>query len=113
MTATVDFDPQQTKRNTKKNFIIAVIEVPDADLATIETDTIMANGVPAADQEVIFGDADADGIPDIMVNFNAQELLATVPDGPSTVSVTGAFADGSLFEGFGLIEVTPAKGKGG
>jgi sugar lactone lactonase YvrE len=111
--ANVDFDPVQTKRDTKKSFITAIIEVPDADLATIETDTIMANGVPAADQDVIFGDADADGIPDIAVKFNAQELLAVLPDGPSSVSVTGAFADGSLFEGFGLIEVTPAKGQGG
>jgi sugar lactone lactonase YvrE len=110
--ATVDFDPTQIKRSTKKNFITATIEVPDADAAMIETDTIMANGVPTADQDMLYGDADADGIPDLTVKFDALELLAVLPDGPSVVSVTGALADGSLFEGFVEVEVTTGKGKG-
>jgi sugar lactone lactonase YvrE len=110
--ATVDFDPSQIKRDTKKNFVTAVIEVPDADITTIEADSIMANGVPTADQDLLFGDADDDGIPDVTVKFDTQELLAVLPDGLSIVSVTGAFADGSLFEGFAEVEVTPAKGKG-
>jgi sugar lactone lactonase YvrE len=110
--ATVDFDPAQIKRDTKKNFITAVIEVLDADITTIEADSIMANGVSTADQDLVFGDADDDGIPDITVKFDTQELLAVLPDGLSIVSVTGAFADGSLFEGFAEVEVTPARGKG-
>ena len=108
--ATVEFDPTQLKRDTKKSFIKATIEVPDSDLEIIDTTSITANGVAANQQSIKIGDADRDGIPDITVKFDAQALLAELPDGDSGVFVQGAFTDGSFFEGTAQVTVIPAKG---
>jgi hypothetical protein len=109
--AAVEFDPSEFKRDKKKGSIPAIIEIPGANLELIDASSITANGVAADQQEITFGDDDQDGIPDIVVEFNKQALLAVLPDSDSAVSVTGEFTDGALFEGTAQVTVIPAKGK--
>lgn len=109
--ATVEIDPSQLKRDRKKSFIKAIIEVSDSDLELIDTTSITANGIVANQRSIAFGDADRDEIPDISVKFDTQALLATLPDGDSVVLVAGTLIDGSLFEGTAQVTVIPAKGK--
>jgi sugar lactone lactonase YvrE len=103
--AVVDVDPNTFKRDTKRKFVTVHIETPGYLLNQVVGSTITANGVPSTSQSAI-GDVDADGIPDIGTKFDAQALLATLPDGEGIVRVSGEFSGGGEFEGIDRVTVT-------
>jgi hypothetical protein len=54
---------------------------------------------------VTAGDRDGNGIPDLMVKFPAEAVVATLPDNRGVVIVSGAFKDGTEFEGYASLLV--------
>jgi len=120
VTATIDLDSDTLNLKSKGKWITCYIELPDGhevddiDVGTVELeDTILAEAIP---NEV--GDNDGDGIPDLMVKFDRQELIDYL-DGATgeatTLTVTGKLDDGNggtPFEGSDTIRVvSPGKGK--
>jgi hypothetical protein len=53
-------------------------------------------------------DRDGDGVPDLMVKFDRQELIPLLEAGEVELTVTGELADGQAFEGTDVIRT---KGK--
>lgn len=103
--AVVDIKPDTIKRSSEKKTITAYIEIRGYPLDRVNPATITANGVPARPSPVAIGDYDGDGIPDLMVKFDAQALLATLPDGQAIIAVSGEFMDGTAFDGVDKVRV--------
>lgn len=76
----------------------------------VDPATITANGVPALASRTTIGDYDADGIPDLMVKFDAQTILAALPDGDPIIVVSGMFWNGNPFEGSDAVRVNSSGG---
>ena len=104
--AVVDIQPDTLNRSANRDSITAYIELRDYPVDQIDPATITANGVPALASRTTIGDHDADGIPDLAVKFDAQTILAALPDGNPIIIVSGKFFTGNLFEGSDSVRVT-------
>lgn len=109
--AVVDMRPDSVKRSKKKDFISSYIEMRASDLAQVDVASITANGVPALPGSDEIGDYDADGVPDLRIDFDQATLLGTVPDGDVEILVAGKFAGGDAFEGSDTLRVMAEKGE--
>src|SRR5207249_488252 len=84
--------PDKLNRKSPGAFVTAFIEPPPGGSASdIDVGSLLLNGVvaPTAGAPTSIGDFDQDGIPDLMVKFGLGGLLGTVPNGTSTVTLTG------------------------
>jgi hypothetical protein len=114
-----DFSPDTLNLISKSKWITAYIELEAGyDVNDIDVSTVMLNDtVPSETKPASIGDYDADGIPDLMVQFDKVELIAYlqgegVEDGDDVeLAVTGE-VDGILFGGTDMIRVIFRGGRG-
>jgi hypothetical protein len=109
--ATVDVDPDTLNRKSRsaKNAVTVYIEMPDHDVALVDLTSVTlntANGsVSAQLAPSSVGDHDGDGIADLMVKFNRQDVAGIVEAGDAMeVTISGSI-DGMTFEGSDVIRV--------
>ncbi len=105
ISAVVDIKPDTLNRSANREFITAYIEIRDQSLEQIDLTSITANGVAALPSPTTLGDYDANGIPDLMVKFDAQAVMAPLPDGEAIIVVSGKFLNGNAFEGSDSVRV--------
>lgn len=79
----------------------AFIELPDGSAAEIDQDSITLNGVPALAEPGGVGDANGNGIDDLMVKFDRSALITT--DG--ALGFAGRTRSGSCFAGETTVEI--------
>lgn len=109
--AVVDVEPNTLKRSSRRKSITAYIEIRNYRLEQINRATINAYGVPARPWPTAIGDHNENGIPDLMVKFDAQSLLSLLPDGQTLIIVSGEFMDRTLFEGSATVRIIQGQGK--
>lgn len=124
--ATVDIKPESLQKRSHGASVLAFIELPsgfdveDIAVATVRvclgTDPCGTGGVPATNPKV--GDTDADGIPDLKVQFDRASVIALVANIPAPAVVTftvSGFVGGSAFTGSDTVRVvdpTPESASG-
>jgi len=108
----VDFDPDTLNLKSKGKFVTVYIELPeDFDLSEIDLFSLALNElVPPLPKPIEIGDYDSDGINDLMVKFDRQELIEALEQGGQIINLTGRLSDGRLLAGFNMITVID-KGK--
>lgn len=124
--ATVDIKPESLQKRSHGPSVLAFIELPPGfDVADIAVTTVRVCpgtepcgtvGVPATNPKV--GDADADGILDLKVQFDRASVIALVASIPAPAVVTftvSGFVGGSIFAGrdtVRLVDPTPESTSG-
>jgi len=124
--ATVDIKPESLQKRSHGPAVLAFIELPPgfdvADIAVptvrvcLGTDPCGTGGVPAMNPKV--DDADADGVPDLKVQFDRASVVALVASIPAPTVVTltiSGFVGGSTFAGSDtvrLVDPTPESASG-
>lgn len=107
--ATIDFDPDTLNPKSQGKYVTVYIELPeeydvnDIDISTIEL-TYGVGSVSAEDTPTEIGDHDENGIPDLMVKFDRQDVVAILAPGEEIeITVSGESWDysnnGFQFEG--------------
>jgi hypothetical protein len=125
--ATIDVDPNKLNLQSKGKWVTCYIELPEAfSVNDIDLSTV---AISAIDGELLdpplyregpteIGDYDHDGISDLMVKFNRQELVDILRDmgygdgDRPELTVTGGLVGDTAFEGADTIELINNKGKG-
>ena len=117
--ATVDIDPDALNLKSKGKFITFYIEPLDGyNVEDIDIDSVALTRI---DDDLLdpplyivgpseIGDYDDDGITDLMVKFDKQELISLLEVGDEELTVSGELMDGRQFEGSYTIKVIE-KGK--
>ncbi|MCK4482428.1 hypothetical protein KAU55_04320 [Candidatus Bathyarchaeota archaeon] len=105
--ATINIDPDTLNLKSRGKWITAYIELPeDCDASEIDLSTVKLNGeISAALHPTEIGDYDNNGILDLMVKFDRQDLRAILSAGEATLTITGQLIDGTPFEGSDTIRV--------
>ena len=114
--ATLDFDPDTVNLASKGKWVVAYIELPEGySVEDVVVATLVLNDAVPADlsHKTTLGDADRDGVPDLMVKFSRDALQQHLVDGPDQrVFVSGSLSDGSMFVGYDVITVIDGGAKG-
>ncbi|MFC1991054.1 hypothetical protein ACFLU9_02770, partial [Chloroflexota bacterium] len=117
--ATVDINPNTLNLKSKGNWITAYIELPEGyDVADIDIGTVLLDDtVPAETALTNIGDYDADGIGDLMVKFDRQEVIDELEwDWGTTysdeITITLNLDDGTTAEGSDTIKILAKEDKG-
>jgi len=115
VSAVIDVDPDTLNLASLGNDVTCYIELPsgydpgDIVIGTVKMqDSVVAKGNPSA-----VGDYDCDGVPDLMVKFDRQELIASVEPGEQILGVTGQFTqegEPMSFEGSDTVTVVTSDG---
>lgn len=120
LSATIDIDPDTLNLKSKGKFITCYIELPedyyvediDRDsvaLTEINDDLLDSPLYTLGPSEI--GDYDEDGIPDLMVKFDREKLIAVLGVGDEVeITARGKLINGTLFKGSDTIKVID-KGK--
>ena len=123
---TLDIDPDTLNLRSKGRWITAYIEIYDGrDVRDIDISTLLLNEtIPAESRPTAIGDHDEDGNPDLMVKFNRSDVQKYIEGlnlsgGQAgrfgyevTLTLTGMFNDGTVFECSDTIRVLPAERMG-
>jgi sugar lactone lactonase YvrE len=89
--ATVQISPGQLDRGQAGSTVTGLIEVPGYPLWQVTVGSITANGVRAKAGPALIGDNNHNGKRDVLVNFDGDALLATLPTADqTTVTVRGS-----------------------
>ncbi len=107
--ATVNVRPRRLRLDSERRFVTAYIELAGAPIESVEPGSLTANGVRAEARPVEIGDYDLDGVPDLMVKFDARWLLATLSLEENVIVVGGELRDGTPFEGSDTVQLLPAR----
>ena len=116
--ATIDIDPDTLNPESQGKFVMAYIELPEGwDVADIDVSTVTLEvegaygSVAAAPSPTAVGDEDGDGIPDRMVKFSREAVVALLDGrtGDITFRVKGEVS-GSPFEGTDTRRVLDSEG---
>lgn len=117
--ASVHIDPDTLNPGSQGNFVMAYIELPEGyDVANIDVPTVTlevqdgdGGSVAAELSPTEVGDDDADGIPDRMVKFSREAVVALLDGrtGDMTFTVRGKVS-GSPFEGTDTTRVRDSDG---
>ncbi len=107
--ATIDVKPDTLNLVSEGNNVTAYIELPiEYDVGNIDINTVLLNETvsPYLDTFIV-GDYDGDGILDLMVKFDREEVIAIIPiqEGTVTITITGTIDD-QQFRGSDDIIVT-------
>jgi hypothetical protein len=98
----LDLDPDTMNLQAKLKAATAYIELGEGyDVAQIDVETVRLAGViPAERHPTTVGDHDGDGVPDLMVKFDWQAVVAYLEGtlGEVQLTVNGELLDGTLFE---------------
>ncbi len=111
--ATLDFDPDTLNLGSQGQFVTTYIELPGGfNVSDIVISSLMLNiSVPALSTPIEIGDYDSDGITDLMVKFDRQEVIEILDPGEHLVYLTGRLSDGTSLSGDEIIWVFPKKQK--
>jgi hypothetical protein len=111
--ATLDFDPDTFNLGSQGQFVTTYIELPQGyNVSNIDISSLMLNiSVPALSRPIEIGDYDSDGITDLMVKFDRQEVIEILEPGEQLVYLTGRLSDGTSLTGDEIIWVLPSKGE--
>ncbi len=105
---TIDINPDTLNLNSTGNWITCYIELPDGyNVEDINISSILLNyNVFAESHPINISDYDEDGITDLMVKFNRQDVIAILEPGDNVeIKITGELLDGTKFEGIDYIKV--------
>ena len=104
--AFVDIDPNTLNLKSRGHWVKTYIELPEGyDVSDIDISTVRLNDEISAElHPTEIGDYDTDGIPDLMVKLNRQDLIAILSAGEATLTITGRVR-GTLFKGRDTIRV--------
>ncbi len=105
---TIDIDPDTLNINSTGTWITCYIELPDDyDVEDINISSIILNEtVPAEPKPINISDYDEDGITDLMVKFNRQDVIDILEPGDDVeIKISGELLDGTKFEGIDYIKV--------
>ncbi len=92
--ATVQIAPGQLDRGQAGGTVTGLIEVPGYPLTQLVASSVTANDVPATAVPLLIGDNNHNGKPDVLVNFDGDALLATLPTAEqTTVTVRGSMGN--------------------
>jgi len=105
--ATVDITPEAVNLKSNGKWVTCYLELPqDYNVRNIDLDALRVNDTvgmaPDAPTEV--GDYNADGILDLMVKFDRQDVISLLSVGDATLTITGE-VNGAPFEGSDIIRV--------
>ena len=111
--ATIDIDADTLNLKSKGKWITAYIEFPEGyDVLDIEVSEILLNSsISAEEKPASIGDYDNDGILDLMVKFDRQDLIDLLKNigikdkDIVKLTVVGNLLDGISFEGSDTITV--------
>lgn len=104
----IDFDPDTLNVKSKGKFVTVYIELPDDfDAGDIDISSLRLNElVPALPKSIGIVDYDSDGINDLKVKFDRQELIKALGPGvEQMVDLSGQLSDGRRIAGFDFIRV--------
>jgi hypothetical protein len=108
--ATIDFDPDTLYLQSWGQWVTVYIELaPELAYSVHDIDigSIYLNGMVLAESWPFeIGDYDFDGIPDLAIKFDRTAVQSILEAGEGVeISISGAFSDGTLFEGYDVIRV--------
>lgn len=108
--AVIDIEPESLNLNSSGKWITCYIELPSChgyNVTDINISTILLNEIVTAESKPInISDYDYDGIPDLMVKFNRQDVIDILEYGDNVeIKITGELTDGTKFEGIDYIKV--------
>ena len=90
---------EKKKKEEGHSKVQGFLKVPGVEPQELLVASICANGVVAeAFPGEPIGDFDDDGLPELRVWFDRSALVATLPDGPGIVLLTGRLVGGMAFE---------------
>lgn len=107
ITPQVGVGPGSLNSKSKGRWVSVYIELPQGfSIDEIDISTVVlhrANGVEIEPPLMIsgpveIGDYNRNGVPDLMVKFNRQELFALLNPGDTIITVSGELLDGTVFE---------------
>ena len=106
---TLDFDPDTLNLGSNGKWVTCLIELPDGyDVSAIVFSELTLNDVVPADttHKASVGDADSDGVPDLVVKFDRASVQAVLTPGPDQlVWVSGELESGDSYTASDLITV--------
>lgn len=114
ISATIDIDPDTLNIKSQGKWITAYIELPERyEVGKIDVSTIkLDNKVEAELNPSSIGDYDEDGILDLMVKFDRNEVSDILEVGKKVeISISGEMEDGTSFEGTDKIKVIDKGGR--
>ena len=104
---TVYLGPSVLNMKSRGKWITSYIEPPEGhDVSEIDVSSLKLQNAPNAEihpSEV--GDYDNDGIPDLMIKFDRQELIDVLGPGEHIIYLTGQLSDGTPLVGIDTIRV--------
>ncbi|MHC4489187.1 MAG: hypothetical protein ACYSW7_08445 [Planctomycetota bacterium] len=105
--ASIDIKPDTLNTKSKGKWITCYIELSESYLVEdINVGTVLLeNSIPPEASPTEIGDNDNDGIPDLMVKFDRQELIPLLEVGDAELTIAGELGDGTPFEGSDTIRV--------
>jgi 5'-nucleotidase/UDP-sugar diphosphatase len=107
--AVVEVEPETLMLTANGHKVTAYIELPAPyDVADINIGTVVlrvnGNEIAAESEAFRIGDFDKDGIPDLMIKFDRQDLQSHLFTGTQPLAVSGELADGEAFLGTDTIK---------
>jgi len=112
--ATIDVEPGTLNRKSKGQWVTAEIMLPQgysaADIVISSVNLFRINGAALAQPLLAvgpseIGDHTLNGIEDLEVKFDRQQLISLVSPGRTTLAVRGTLTDGTTFVGTAVITV--------
>jgi len=106
--ATIDIKPNSLNLKSKGRWITCYIELPEGyDVADFDINTILLNDIVTAETHPTeIDDYDKDGIIDLMIKFDRQDVQSILSSGRNVeIRVLGELIDGTIFEGADYIKV--------
>jgi len=103
----IDFEPDTLNLRSPGKVVTAYIELPEGfDVSDIDVSEVMLDwSVPALLSPTEIGDHDEDGIADLMVKFDRQQVIEILGPGTQMVTLTGRLSDVRLLAGIDFIRV--------
>ena len=103
----VDFEPDTLNLRSPGKVVTAYIELPEGfDVSKINVSSLKLNSlVSALLKPITIGDHDVDGIADLMVKFDRQQVIEVLGSGTQMVTLTGRLSDGRPLAGIDFIRV--------
>ena len=109
--ATIDIDPDTLNMKSEGKWVTCYMELePGYNVSNIDTSTLIltyeGNDIPVEPHPQSIDDYDNDGITDLMIKFDRQELINVLATGDSITSeVSGNMQGGMPLEGSDTIRV--------